>query len=254
MAFIKGMDRNQKMMFPEYIDDYIDSNNPVRVIDAYVDTIDFKELGFTKSEEYRKGASGYYPGDVMKLYLYGYTHATRSSRRLERETYVNIEVIWLLRGLKPDFKTIADFRKENKEQIEKIFKDFTLLCKQLNLFGEKLIAVDGTKIKASNSKRNNFSEKKIKRQLKYIEEKTKEYFDMLENNDKIEASNHRYSTEEIQKKINILKERKENYESMQNKLAESEENEISTVDPDSRLMDNKNNGTEVSYNIQIAVD
>lgn len=201
MAFIKGIDRNQKIMFPEYIEDYIEEDNPVRVIDEYVDTLDFKRMGFTKSEEVRPGAPGYHPSTLMKLYLYGYLNGIRSSRKLENETKRNIEVIWLLRKLQPDFKTISDFRKENKNNLIKVFKDFSLLCKELGLYGEQLIAVDGTKIKANNSRENNYNQKKINRQLKYINEKTQEYLNVLEENDLKEENQAKYSAEEIREKI-----------------------------------------------------
>ena len=254
MAFIQGIDRNQKMMFPEYLEDYITEENSVRVIDEYVNTLNLKEMEFKKIKEHRKGAPAYHPSILLKLYIYGYMNAIRSSRKLEQETYRNIEVIWLLGKLQPDFKTIADFRKENKKQLKNVFKDFTLLCKELELYGEQLIAVDGTKIKASNSKKNNFNEKKIIRQLKYIEEKTNEYFEMLDQNDNKETTDIKYTKDEIQKKIKNLTKRKEKYEDMQKTLQETGETEISTIDKDARLMDNKNNGLDVSYNVQTAVD
>ena len=255
MAFIQGIDRNQQMMLPECIEDYIDEDNSVRVIDAYVNTLDVKAIGFTKAEKQKRGAPSYHPQTLLKLYLYGYMNSLRTSRKLERETYRNIEAIWLLEKLQPDFKTIADFRKENKKQLEEIFKDFTLLCKQLELFGEKFIAVDGTKIKASNSKKNNYTKKKITRQLKYIEEKAKEYLEQLDENDEKEKTEQKkYTKKEIEEKIEQLKRRKEKYKYLEKKLTDSGENEISTVDQDARLMDNKNNGVEVSYNVQTAVD
>jgi len=256
LAFIQGIERNQKMMFPEYVEEYIDEENPVRVIDEYVNTLNVKTMGFTKADEQRKGAPSYHPKTHIKLYLYGYMNSLRSSRKLEKETYRNVEVIWLLEKLQPDFKTIADFRKENKKQLEEIFKDFTLLCKELELFGEKFIAVDGTKIKASNSKKNNYTKKKIKRQLKYIEEKAKEYIEQLDQNDDEDdkTDEKKYTKKELKEKIEQLKKRKEKYEALEKNLSESKENEISTVDKDARLMDNKNNGLEISYNVQTAVD
>ena len=230
MTFIKGIDRNQKIMFPEYIEDYIDEDNIIRVIDAYVDTIDFRDMGFTKSIEFRPGAPSYHPGTLLKLYLYGYSNGIRSSRKLEREANINIELMWLLRKLAPDFKTIADFRKENKEQLVKIFEDFTLLCQELGLFGEELIAVDGTKIKANNSKRNNYNKNKIERQLRYIEEKTEEYLKSLDKNNE-EESEIKYSADEIKEKLELLKKRKEKYEEMEKELEKTGEKELSTTDP-----------------------
>ena len=254
MAFIKGIDRNQKMMFPEYIEDYIKEDNSIIIIDEYVNTLDFKKMDFTKSTEHRPGAPGYHPSVIMKLYLYGYLNGIRSSRKLEKETNRNIEVMWLLGKLEPDFKTIADFRKENKNNLRKVFEDFTLLCKQLDLFGKELIAVDGTKIKANNSKRNNYNKKKIERQIKYIDEKADEYLKALEENDLEEEKTRKYTPEELKEKIEILKKRKKTYEELSKELEESENNEISTVDPDSRLMENKKNSVEMNYNLQVAVD
>ena len=242
MAFIEGVNRNQKMIFPEYIEDSISEDNPVRVIEAYVDTLNLKEMGFTKTNEYRCGAPSYNPKDLLKLYIYGYMNAVRSSRKLEKETYRNIEVMWLLRKIQPDFKTIADFRKENKSKLKKIFKDFALLCKELELYGENLIAVDGTKIKASNSKKNNYNDKKIRRQIKYIEEKAEEYFEMLDESDREEITERKYTKEQIKEKLKELEERQKKYEEMKKRLEETEDNEISTIDRDARLMDNKKIG------------
>lgn len=254
MAFITGIDRNQKIMFPEYVEDYVEEDNPIRVIDEYVETLNFIEMGFTKTTEIRPGAPGYHPSILMKLYLYGYANGIRSTRKLESEANRNIEVMWLLRRLKPDFKTIADFRKENRNNLVKVFKDFSLLCKELGLYGKELIAVDGTKFKANNSKRNNYNQKKIDRQVKYIDEKTQEYLKALENNDSTEENQVKYSSEEIKEKLEYLKQRKKTYEAIEQELKESGETEISTVDPDSRLMENKKNGLEMGYNLQIAVD
>ncbi len=159
MPYIKGLDRNQAQMFPEYLDDYIDEENPVRVIDAFVDTLNLKKMGFTKTNPNGPGAPSYDPKDLLKLYLYGYTNTLRSSRKLEKSTYINVEVIWLMRKLHPDFKTIADFRKENRKQLKQIFREFNLFCKDCGLFGGQLVAVDGTKFRANNSKRNNYNQK-----------------------------------------------------------------------------------------------
>lgn len=254
MAFINGIDRNQKIMLPEYIEDYIKEDNPVILIDEYVESIDFKKLNFTKSNDKGPGAPAYHPKTLMKLYLYGYLNGIRTSRKLENEANRNLEVIWLLRKLTPDFKTIADFRKENKDNLVKIFKDFSHLCKELGLYGKELIAVDGTKIKANNSKRNNYNQRKIDRQVKYIEEKTKEYIKALEENDSNEEEGIKLSRVEIKEKLEYLNKRKEAYEEINQQLKESGEKEISTVDPDSRLMENKKNGLEMGYNLQIAVD
>lgn len=252
MAYIEGVNREQRILFPEYVDDYISSDNPVRVIEEYVNTLNLKLMGFTKTEVDRSGAPGYNPKDILKLYMYGFNNTVRSSRKLEKETHRNIEVIWLLKKLCPDFKTIADFRKENKEQIKKVFKDFSLLCKELGLYSEDTVAVDGTKIKANNSKKNNYTTKKIDRQIKYYDEKIDNYLQAMDECDKSEESQE--IQKNIQEKLALIRERKAKYDEMKKTLEETGVNEISTVDKDARLMDNKNNGLEMAYNVQIVAD
>jgi len=255
MAYISGMDRNQAQMFPEYLEDYVNDDNPVRVIDTFVESLDLKKLQFTKVNSGGPGAPSYNPKDLLKLYLYGYMNGIRSSRKLEKATYVNIEIIWLIRKLRPDFKTIADFRKENKNQLKQILKEFNLLCKDWSLFGGELVAVDGTKFRADNSKKNNYNKKKIDRQLKYIEERTEEYLKILDESDKEESEIHpQYTVEQLKEKIEELEKRKEFYKDLEHKIENSTDNEISTTDPEARMMDNKKNGLEVNYNVQIAVD
>jgi len=254
MPYINGLDRNQAQMFPEYLDDYIDEENPVRVMDAFVDTLDLKKMRFTKTDPNGRGAPSYNPKDLLKLYLYGYTNTLRSSRKLEKSTYINVEVIWLMRKLHPDFKTIADFRKENRKQLKQVFKEFNLFCKDCGLFGGQLVAIDGTKFRANNSKKNNYSQKKIDRQLKYINEKTDEYLKLLDESDQDTELESKYTIKEIKEKIETLQQGKDFYEDLQEKLENSEDNEISTTDPDARLMDNKKNGLEPNFNVQIAVD
>lgn len=254
MGYIEGENRELITLFPEAIDDYITPDNPVRVIEAFVESLDMEALGFKRAIPNQKGRPSYDPRDLLKLYLYGYLNKIRSSRRLEDEAKRNLEVIWLLRKLKPDFKTIADFRKDNPEAIKALFKQFTLLCKEWDLFGKEVLAVDGSKFRASNSKHNNFNQKKIQRHLKYIDEKIENYLKELDSSDHEEANIHIPSAEEIQKRIEELKARKEKYTALQEQMRETGATEISTVDPDARLMAVNNNGLEVSYNVQIAVD
>ena len=254
MAYIQGDDRQQITLFPEAIDDFISAENPVRVVDAYVNSLNMTELGFLRAEPKVIGRPAYNPQDLLKLYIYGYMNRVRSSRSLETEASRNLEVLWLLRKLKPDFKTIADFRKDNKEAIKNVFKNFSLLCKDWELYGKKVVAVDGSKFRASNSKRNNFKEKKIQRQVKYIDEKISTYLQELDSNDKSEANIHVPSSEEINERINELNQRKAKYTAMQARMAITGETEISTTDPDARLMKANNNGIDVSYNVQTVVD
>jgi len=254
MAYIQGEDRHQITLFPEAIDDYISEENPVRVIEAYVNTLNLAELGFLKTEPKETGRPPYNPKDLLKLYIYGYMNRVRSSRRLETEAGRNLELVWLLRKLKPDFKTIADFRKDNKEAIKNVFRNFSRLCKEWELYGKQVVAVDGSKFRASNSKRNNFNENKIQRQLKYIDEKINTYLQELDANDKDEVHIHVPSSEEIKQRIDELNQRKTKYTAMQERMAITGETEISTTDPDARLMKANNNGIDVSYNVQTVVD
>lgn len=256
MPYLSGEDRNQVQMFPECLDDYITEDNQVRVIDTFVDSLDVKGMGFTKCNTQGPGAPSYNPKDILKLYLYGYLNGTRTSRKLEKLTYVNIEVIWLMKKLKPDFKTIADFRKENKKQLKKVFREFSVLCNEWDLYGKELVAVDGTKFRADNSKKNNYTHKKIQRHLKYVEEKINDYLNQIDINDNSEKTpvKSKYTVEEMKEKIKTLQDRKDFYENLQETLKKNEDNEISTTDPDAKMMDNKKNGLEVNYNVQIAVD
>ena len=157
MMHIAGQDRSQLLLLPESLDDYVGPENPVRFIEAFVDGLDLTAAGFVRVTPKRTGRPGYAPVDLLKLYIYGYLNRIRSSRRLEAETHRNIEVIWLLRHLKPDFKTIADFRRDNRTAFRQVFREFVLLCRQLDLFGRELLAVDGTRIKAVNNKDRNFT-------------------------------------------------------------------------------------------------
>jgi len=254
MGYIQGEDRNQLILFPECLDDYINDNSSVRVIDEYIEQLDLKELGFKKAVKPSVGKPPYHPKDLLKLYLYGYLNRIRSSRRLEHEAIRNIEVIWLLRKLKPDFKTIADFRKDNKKAIKRVFRDFTKLCDAWGLFGKELVAIDGTKMRASNAKRNNYSVKKLERHIKHLNEKVEKYLQELDESDNAAACDRKPDAREIKERIQELKQRRQKYETYQQQLKESNTNEISTTDPDARLMCNNNNNVDVSYNVQTTVD
>lgn len=254
MSYIKGEERDQIILFPESIDDYISVNNSVRVIEEYVEQLNMGGLGFSKAVCPTIGRPPYDPKDMLKLYLYGYLNRIRSSRRLEHEATRNIEVIWLIKKLKPDFKTIADFRKNNKLAMKKVFREFTKLCDEWNLFGKELVAIDGSKFRACNSKRNNYSAKKLDRHIEYIDKKIDTYMQELDEADQAEACDKKPSVEEIQKRLQELKSRKQKYETYQRQLEKSGQNEISTTDPDARLMANNNNNVDVCYNVQTTVD
>jgi transposase len=254
MPYIEGEDRNQIILFPESIDEYISMDNPVRVIDAYVEQLDMAALGFKFAQRPTVGRPPYHPGDLLKLYIYGYLNRVRSSRRLEHETHRNLEVMWLLKRLTPDFKTIADFRKDHKKALKQVFRDFNRLCDQWDLFGKETVAIDSSKFKASNSKKNNFTQKKLNRKLKHIDKKIDTYLEELDENDQAESGDRKPNAEEIKKRIEQLRARRETYTGYKKELEESGKSEISTTDPDARLMATGNNSVDVGYNVQTTVD
>ncbi|RCX10380.1 transposase, partial [Anaerobacterium chartisolvens] len=254
MGYIEGQDRSQIILFPESIDDYISEDSSVRVIDEYVEQLNMNLLGFKKAVCSNMGRHPYNPKDLLKLYLYVYLNRIRSSRRLENEAARNIEVMWLLKKLKPDFKTIADFRKDNKKSLKSVFREFTKLCDEWGLFGKELVAIDGSKFRACNSKKNNYNMKKLDRHIKYIEEKIDKYMQELDKGDASEAHDRKPTAAEIKERLKELNERKKEYEEYKKELEETGENEISTTDPDARLMCNNNSNVDVSYNVQTTVD
>src|SRR5437868_11034083 len=188
MAHITGHDRSQTLLLPESLDDYIGPENPVRFIEAFVDGLDLAAAGFARVPPKETGRPGYAPADLLKLYVYGYLNRVRSSRRLEAETHRNIEVIWLPRHLKPDFKTIADFRRINHKVFRPVFRQFVLLCKQLDLFGRELLAVDGTRIKAVNNKDRNFTRASLAKFIRLADKKLDDYLQRLDHSDATEQS------------------------------------------------------------------
>lgn len=253
MRYIEGEDRYQKTFFPESLDDYITENNPVRFIDAFIENLDLRDLGFVHSETKDTGRKPYNPGDILKLYIYGYLNRVRTSRSLEKLTHQNIEVIWLMRKLKPDFKTIADFRRDNGKAIKQVLKKFTILCRQLGVLGSEIIAVDGSKFKAQNSEQRNYSKNQLEYMLKKAEDKVNEYLEQLKSNDLQEPEVTRMSAEELESKIKLIKERTKQYKEHLLEMEQSGDKQISISDPDSRKMRTRN-GKQISYNVQIAVD
>ncbi|AOY76026.1 transposase [Clostridium formicaceticum] len=254
MRYIEGIHRKSKIAFPEYIDDYITEDNPVRIIDAFVETLDIGEIGFKNAVPKKKGRPGYNPKDLLKLYLYGYMNKITSSRKLEKQAQTNIELMWLLRRLTPDDRSICEFRKNNKNAINQVFKHFVSLLNEWDLFGKEVVAVDGSKFRACNSKKNNFNTKTLNRKIKYLEEKIQKYMEEMEENDRNELKTHKPTKEEIQARIKELKERKKKYEEYKEEIEKSDIKEISTTDPESRLMAVNNNGIDVCYNVQTVVD
>jgi len=254
MAYIRGEDRAQIVLFTDSLDELLPQDHYVRAIDVFVNSLDMVKLGFTKAEPAGIGRYPYDPRDLLKLYIYGYLNGIRSSRKLETEAGRNIELMWLLCRLKPDFKTIADFRRDNKEAIQEVFRLFNTLCLQWGLYSQELIAVDGSKFRANNSKRKNFTPKKVKRHLEYLDKRIEEYMEALDQSDEAEDKLPVADTELIKQKIAEYQERKQNYEKMLEQMETQGITEISTTDPDARMMAVNNNGVDVCYNVQVAVD
>jgi transposase len=253
MGYVEGRNREQVMLFPAVIDDYITAENPVRFVEAFVQGLDLGGLGFSKAEPEERGRPAYDPRDLLKLYIYGYVNQIRSSRKLERETIRNVEVMWLLRGLTPDHKTIAKFRQDNALMLPGVFREFTRLCRELQLFGAELVGIDGSKFRAANSRDRNFSEAKLKKRLQWIEERIAAYLRALQGEDEADSEPSEISATELQAKIAALQEKQMVYEGLQEQLAASGEKQLSLTDADARLMKGRQ-GQHVSYNVQIAVD
>src|SRR5580693_2297066 len=180
MTHIAGFGRDQLLLLPEAVDDYVGGDNPVRFIEAFVDGLDLTAAGFTRVAAKATGRPGYAPADLLKLYVYGYLNRVRSSRRLERECRCNVEVIWLLGGWKPDFKTVADFRRDNRAAFRGVFRQFVLLCRRLDLYGRELLAVDGTRIKAVNNKDRNFTRSSLRAFIRTADERLNDYLARLD--------------------------------------------------------------------------
>jgi transposase len=253
MGYIEGEDRKQTVLFPEVLEDYVSEENPVRFIDVFIEGLDLSEMGFGRAIPKETGRPPYDPGDLLRLYVYGYLNRTRSSRQLEKEAGRNVELMWLMRKLRPDFKTIADFRKDNPQALKKVCREFTLWCKRLELFGGELVAIDGSKFGAVNSPKRNFTEKKLRRMIREIDDKIDQYLKDLDRQDKQEAGPQSLSREQLKEKIERYKERRAQYEQLKSDLEHSGESQISLTDPESRSM-RVGHGVEVSYNVQIVVD
>ena len=253
MTYITGHDRSQLLLLPEAVDDYVGADNPVRFIDTFVDGLDLAAAGFGRVEPKVTGRPGYAPADLLKLYIYGYLNRVRSSRRLEAETHRNIEVIWLLRHLKPDFKTIADFRRDNRSAFRSVFRQFVLLCRQLDLFGRELLAVDGTRIKAVNNKDRNFTRASLTQFIKAADAKLEDYLQRLDKSDATERGQDGSRVANLAEKIAAIRERRERHKDMLAELDRTGESQISLTDPDSRAMA-AHTHVAVGYNVQIAVD
>lgn len=254
--FVEGADREQATLFPESLEDWVGEDNPVRVIDVYVDELDLAELGFAGVDPKTTGRPSYHPSVLLKLYIYGYLNAVHSSRRLEREAGRNVEVMWLTRRLAPDHKTIADFRKDNGPAIRKVCARFVELCRRLGLFAEASVAIDGSKFKAVNNRDRNFTEAKMKRRMAQIEESVARYLHQLESADRQERSKARaMKIDRLSEKIAKLQEEMQRLEALDKQRLAQPDNQISLTDTDARSMATSGRGSGVvGYNVQAAVD
>lgn len=252
MPYIQGDNRYQPTMLPVILDDYITENNPARVIDAFVDSLNLLGLGFSKTNLAESGRPPYSPNDLLKLYIYGYFNKVRSSRKLEIETHRNVEVMWLLNNLKPDHKTISRFRKDNLVPIKGVFDKFVKLCLKMNLYNRHLISIDGSHFSAVNSKERNHSAGKLQDRIKRINGHIAEYLTEIETNDTTDNQiNENTNTIEI---VKALQSRKAKYEDMLEIMIETGETQVSLTDPDSRLLKKAHSPSQVVYNVQTAVD
>ena len=246
MQYIQGKDREQSVLFPQCLDQIISADSDVRFIDLFAESINIADFKFITKQSI-EGRPAYHPKDLLKLFIYGYLNGIRSSRVLEKQCHINIEVMWLMKQLAPDHNTISNFRRDNHKAIRKVFQHTVAIAKNFDLIGGKLIAGDSTKLRAQNSKKNNFNEKKIIQHIEYIDKKLDEYTTALAADD---DDNKKIIQQEIDKQNN----RKDKYNKLSEQLMETSQTQISTSDPDSRQMITRNNITEVAYNIQSTTD
>ncbi len=252
--FIEGENRHQSTLFPDSLDKYIHDNNPVRVIDAFVDELDLSEQGFQGVIPKETGRPSYHPSIMLKLYAYGYLNRIQSSRRLERETQRNIELMWLTERLTPDFKTIADFRKNNGKGIQNVCRQFIDLCRHLNLFTDSVVAIDGSKFKAVNNRDQNFTKAKMAKRIEKTEENIVRYLNQLDDADSNDSSS-TPTKQELEEKIVKLKEQMRKLKIIEKQRIQTPDQQVSLTDPDSRSMTSGSKGKAlVGYNVQSAVD
>ena len=251
--FIEGESRTQSTLLPECLDDYIAETNPVRVVDVFVDELDLGKLGFEGVAPAATGRPAYHPAVLLKLYIYGYLNRIQSSRRLEKESQRNVELMWLTGRLMPDFKTIASFRKDNGKAIRNVCRQFVVLCQQLGLFSEALVAIDGSKFKAVNNRDRNFTSAKLERRMEEIESSINRYLTELDTADRQEPAVAKVRGERLQDKIAALKVQMKELQAIEVQLNATPDKQISLTDPDARSMKTRGTGV-VGYNVQTAVD
>ena len=251
--FIEGIDRTQALLLPEQLDDYVTENNPVRVIDVFVDELDLAALKFDGINPAMTGRPSYHPAALLKIYIYGYLNRIQSSRRLEKEAQRNVELMWLTGRLTPDFKTIANFRKDNGPAIRSVSRQFVLMCQQLGMFTEAVVAIDGSKFKAVNNHDRNFTAAKLQYRMKTIEDSINRYLKDLDTADRHEPQVAALKTERLQGNIAALKAQMQKLKEIEVQLQAAPDKQISQTDPDARAMKSQGTGI-VGYNVQTAVD
>ena len=254
--FVEGEYRSHSTLFPERLDDYVGEDNSVRVVDVFVDELDLGDLGFRRAQPLATGRPSYHPSVLLKLYVYGYLNRVQSSRRLEREAGRNVEVMWLMGRLVPDHKTIANFRKDNGQAIRKVCSQFVSLCRQLNLFADASVAIDGSKFKAVNTRDKNYTRGKVKRRMDQIEESVGRYLHQLDSADRQAPSRARtMTTERLNNKIETLKNEMQRLQNLEVQMLATPGQQISLTDPDARSMATSGRGSGmVAYNVQSSVD
>lgn len=254
--FIEGQDRHQVTLLPECLDDFIAEDNTVRIVDVFIGELDLVAMGFDGANPAATGRPSYHPAVMLKLYLYGYLNRIQSSRRLERECQRNVELMWLIGRLAPDFKTIADFRRENGKGIRNVCRRFVMLCRELKLFTEAVVAIDGSKFKAVNNRERNYTPGKIERRERELEESIQRYLDALDTADRTQPVEVQAKTERLQGKIQKMRQRLQELQAVKAQLETLPDRQLSQTDPDARAMTTYSaKGTAlVGYNVQAAVD
>ena len=254
-GYVEGLNRDQSFLLPESVDDYVGEDNPVRVVDAFVDELNLAELGFGRATPADTGRPGYHPATLLKLYLYGYLNRVPSSRRLEREGQRNLEVLWLTGRLAPDFKTIADFRRDNGPAIKATCRQFVLLCRKLDLFTDTVVAIDGSKFKAVNARDKSYTQSVIQRRMEQVEASVARYLAALDTADRHEPGVPTAKVQRLRERLDQLREQMRHLREMEKAVAASPDGQISLTDPDARAMTSSGRGsTVVGYNVQAAVD
>jgi transposase len=253
--YVEGENRSQSTLFPESLDEYIAEDNPVRVVEVFVDELDFRQLGFEGAVPEATGRPAYHPATLLKIYIYGYLNCIQSSRRLERETQRNVELIWLTGRLSPDFKTIADFRKDNGKGIKRVCREFVVLCRNLNLFSEAIVAIDGSKFKAVNNRDKNFTDRKLKARMQQLEESIARYLADMDRADREPTPVTEARVEHLKNKVETVKAQMQRLKQIGEQMAQSPDGQVSLTDPDARSMATSGRGTGmVGYNVQTVVD